>query len=372
MTAAYGRRARPRQWNTDSVAGPMGLRSAWLKGMPPTPAADHGGSAGDNAGAEDGADARMAFTPPRPVSLSATLRPLRRGRGDPSTRIGADGFWRASRTPEGAVTLHLTRAPGAAPGIPGPSALGPGASGATPIIARAWGPGARWAVAHAPELCGGYDDDSSFHPLHPVVRELHRRMPGLRMCRSSAVTEALVPTILEQKVTGIEARRAYQGLLRRFGEPAPGPARLVLPPSPATIARLGTAAFHRLGVERKRADTIRLACSYAHRLEEIVDMDGVAAVARLTALPGVGPWTAAEVMRVALGDPDAVSVGDYHLHDQVGWALAGEPRATDERMLELLEPFRGHRARVTALIEAAPIGAPRYGPRLTPGAIAAI
>ncbi len=87
------------------------------------------------------------------------------------------------------------------------------------------------------------------------------------------------------------------------------------------------------------------------------------AFARLTALPGVGPWTAAEVARVALGDTDAVSVGDYHLPHQVAWALAGEPRADDDRMLELLEPYRGHRARVVRLIEAAGILAPRHGPR---------
>jgi len=85
---------------------------------------------------------------------------------------------------------------------------------------------------------------------------------------------------------------------------------------------------------------------------------------RLTALPGMGAWTAAEIAVVALGDPDAVSVGDYHLPNLVSWALAGEPRGTDERMLELLEPYRGHRARAVQLLELAGISAPRRGPRL--------
>ncbi|MDP9388413.1 MAG: DNA-3-methyladenine glycosylase 2 family protein, partial [Actinomycetota bacterium] len=83
------------------------------------------------------------------------------------------------------------------------------------------------------------------------------------------------------------------------------------------------------------------------------------------ALPGVGPWSAAKVGLVALGDADAVCVGDYHLPNQVAWALAGEPRAGDDRMLELLEPYRGHRGRVTRLLVAGGVRAPRYGPRST-------
>jgi 3-methyladenine DNA glycosylase/8-oxoguanine DNA glycosylase len=90
------------------------------------------------------------------------------------------------------------------------------------------------------------------------------------------------------------------------------------------------------------------------------------AYARLMAVPGIGPWTAAEVGVRALGDPDAVSVGDFHLPNLVAFALAGEPRANDARMLELLEPYRGQRARVIRLLELSAIRPPRYGPRLSP------
>ena len=85
----------------------------------------------------------------------------------------------------------------------------------------------------------------------------------------------------------------------------------------------------------------------------------------MTALPGLGPWTAAEVAVRALGDPDAVSVGDFHLKHLVSWALAREPRGTDERMLELLEPYAGHRAHVVRLLELSGLRPPRYGPRLS-------
>jgi len=212
---------------------------------------------------------------------------------------------------------------------------------------------------------GAADPVDQFDPVdNPVVADLHHRLPGLRIGRSAAVVEALVPTILEQKVVGLEARRSYARLVRALGEPAPGPVPLLVPPTPAVLAATPAWAFHRFGVERKRADTIRVACSYARRLEEIDGMTMADAYNRLTALPGVGPWTAAEVALVALGDCDAVSVGDYHLPNQVAWALAGEARADDARMLDLLEPFRGHRGRVIRLISGGASRPPRFGPRM--------
>jgi 3-methyladenine DNA glycosylase/8-oxoguanine DNA glycosylase len=188
-------------------------------------------------------------------------------------------------------------------------------------------------------------------------------MRGLRLGRTGAVIEALVPSVIEQKVTGKEAFRSYERLVRRYGEKAPGPAGLIVPPSAATLAELPYWAYHPLGIERRRADIVRHACARAGRLEETASMPLDGAYKHLRAIPGIGPWTAAEVGRVAFGDPDAVSVGDYHLKNHVAWVLAGEPRATDERMLELLEPYRGQRARAIRLIEACPTP-PRFGPRV--------
>jgi endonuclease III len=291
------------------------------------------------------------------IDLGLTLGVLVRGRPDPCVRVAAGEVWRATRTPEGPATTRITASAGT-------------------LVMRAWGPGAEWAAATFPTLVGDEDDEAAFEPGDGVVAELRRRLRGLRLCRTGAVVEALVPTILEQKVVGLEARRSYARLVRAVGERAPvasdtGPA-LLLPPEPAVLARASTAVFHRCGIERKRADAIRVACSYAHRLEEACRLPRRDAYARLTALPGVGPWTAAEVGMLALGDADAVSVGDYHLPHQVAWALAGEPRADDERMLELLEPYRGHRGRVIRLVVAGHPGPPRFGPRLPLNPIAAL
>ncbi|HVF53554.1 MAG TPA: hypothetical protein VNC78_08085 [Actinomycetota bacterium] len=180
----------------------------------------------------------------------------------------------------------------------------------------------------------------------------------------------MIPTVIAQKVQSVSAHRSYHALIRRFGERAPGPAPLMLPPEPAALCRMPYHLFHPLGLEKRRADILRGACSYARRLEETLALAGPDGSARFddakklyTAIPGIGPWTAAIVSEVALGDPDAVPVGDYNVPNLVSWVLAGEPRGDDARMLELLEPYRGHRGRAIRLLEAGGSHPPSYGPR---------
>jgi len=284
---------------------------------------------------------RTTFETARPFDLLSTLAPIGLGL---SLRIHQNEAWRATRTPEGPSTIHLTYT-------------------APTVEVEAWGPGAGWATAQAAAVCGEADDASGFQPRDRLISDLHRRHPGLRLTRTHAVFEALVPVVLAQKVTTIEAHAGYRALVDGLGEPAPGPVRLKLPPSPQVLARTPYWRFHRFGVERRRAEVIIRAARSAYRLEETTTMDIASAYRRLEAFPGVGPWTAAKVALVALGDPDAVQVGDYHLPHAVGYALDGTVRSTDERMLELLTPYRGHRARVIRLLTISGISAPRFGPK---------
>jgi 3-methyladenine DNA glycosylase/8-oxoguanine DNA glycosylase len=299
-----------------------------------------------------------------PLDLRLTLGPLYRGPGDPTLRLNGVAAVRATRTPDGPATLLAEVRSGR-------------------VEAEAWGPGADRALDELPALLGLDDDPSGFRPeLHPVVASLARRMPRLRLGRAGAILESLVPAIFEQKVTGSEASRAFRALLRTHGETAPGEIgarfRLRLLPASEVLAGLPYHAYHPLGIERRRAEIVRRVARDARRLEALADLPGTraevgaAAAARLRAYPGIGPWTAAEVTLRALGDPDAVSVGDFHLPNIVAYALAAEPRGTDGRMLELLEPWRGHRARVVRLLEASGIGPPRHGARLSPRDISAI
>jgi 3-methyladenine DNA glycosylase/8-oxoguanine DNA glycosylase len=283
---------------------------------------------------------------PLPVDLPLTLWPLRRGFGDPTMlRDGAGSWWRATRTCEGPATARYTQA-------------------ADAVEVQAWGPGAAWALEHAAALLGSGDRLDGFDPASGLLRELHRRMPGLRITRTEAVFEAIVPSVLEQKVPGASARAAFRSLVRRYGEPAPGPGGLLLPPAPERLAATPSFDFHPLGIEARRAGVLREIARRAPRVEATRAMPLPGAYRRLQAFPGVGPWTAAEVAIVALGDADAVSLGDYHLPHMVAWALAGQARGNDDLMLELLEPYRGHRGRVLRLLGAAGISPLRRGPRL--------
>ena len=303
-------------------------------------------------------DAEARLTVEGPYDLVRTLGPLAHGRGDPTIRVQPDRVQRATRTPAGSASIEL--------------ALGVGS-----VRVRAWGPGAGWAADHASAFLGFDDRPGSFRPGHPLLDDLARRYQGVRFGRTEAVLEAIVPAVLEQKITGDEARRVYRALIRAHGEDAPGPLRLRLAPSAERLAALPYYAFHPLGLERRRAELLRRLGGSAKRLEALVQLDPADASRRLQAIPGIGPWTAGEVGRVAFGDPDAVSVGDYHLPNLVCWILAGERPGSDARMLELLEPWRGQRGRVVRWLELgagdlAGLGPARRGPRMPSRSIAGL
>ncbi|MEV5772423.1 DNA-3-methyladenine glycosylase family protein [Streptomyces antimycoticus] len=291
---------------------------------------------------------RRTWSPSGPCDLARNLGVLQRGPGDPAFQVGADGaFWRASRTPVGPGTIRIARK-------------------GEEVEGRAWGPGAEWLLDGLPALLGADDDPSAFVPRHRLVHEAHRRHPGLRLIRTGLVLESLIPSILEQKVTGVEAYRAWRLLLQRHGEPAPGPAegmRMRVMPDPRTWALIPSWEWHRAGVDTKRSSTILRAVRVARRLEEAASMDLATASARLQLIPGIGPWTAAETLQRSNGTPDAITVGDLHLPQIVGYALTGERGADDEAMLELLAPYAGQRYRATRLILLSGRTPPRRAPR---------
>jgi 3-methyladenine DNA glycosylase/8-oxoguanine DNA glycosylase len=289
---------------------------------------------------------RRVARPALPVDLKLTLGVLRHGPRDPTVRMDASGaWWRATWTPQGPATMRLVQ-------------VGDG------IEALGWGPGAAFALDGLPALIGADDTLDGFAPSG-VVRDAHRRLSGLRIPRTGAVFETLAPVVLEQRVTTIEAFSAWRAIVRAWGTPAPGPCGpLRLPPTPEALRSQPAWAFHPLGVEQGRANTIRVAASYARRIEAAASLPAAAARELLERLPGVGPWTSARVTEVAHGDADAVPIGDLHFPHMVSWALAGEPRGDDDRMLELLSPYDGHRGRVLRLLALTGSRAPRRGPRL--------
>ncbi|QHE70556.1 DNA-3-methyladenine glycosylase family protein [Rhodococcus sp. WAY2] len=284
----------------------------------------------------------------RPLDVAMTLHPLQRGKGDPCHRRAVDGsIWRTSVQPSGPVTYRLTQ------------------SDRHTVHCQAWGEGARELADGLNRLVGEQDECEDFAPEHPILAEAHRRFPHLRLGRTDRVLEALVPAILEQRVHGIAAFASWRRLVWKFGTPAPGPAPdgMRVPPTAHVWRRVPSWEFHRANVDPGRARTIVRCAQVADRLEKIVNLSPEEATRRLMSIPGVGIWTAAEVSQRALGDADALSVGDYHLASMVGWSLLGKP-LDDAEMVAYLEPVRPHRYRaVRLLLVSGNAIKPKFGPR---------
>jgi 3-methyladenine DNA glycosylase/8-oxoguanine DNA glycosylase len=297
--------------------------------------------------------ASTVWRPDYPVDVRLTLSDLRHGSGDPCHRVTADGaLWRTGRMASGPVTYRLQQ------------------HTLHEVMADAWGDGADELIAGVPTLLGSRDNPEQFDPRHRLLRDAHARLVGLRVPCTGRVLESLIPAVLEQKVIGLDATAAWRRLVTRHGEPAPGPApdgmRVV--PTAQQWRDLPTWEWHQAGVDERRAQIARRGASYAARLETAAaaaDSDSSDLYRMLRALPGVGPWTTAQVGHRAIGDADALPIGDYHLAAMTGWALAGRTIAEDE-VEAFYEPWRPHRYRVVRLLELTPgTQPPRRGPRLS-------
>ncbi len=300
----------------------------------------------------DGAtEVSRVWSPGWPCPAGQILGVARRGAGDPTYRVVGDAHWRSLRTPEGTATLVVR----------------PRASSGE-VEASAWGTGATWVLDRLPAMLGADDDATGFEPRHPVLERALATHPHWRIGRTGLVMEALVPAVLEQKVTGKEAFAGFRNLVNRFGEEAPGPGaglRLRVQPTPARLQRIASWEWLHLHVDHALSRTIVRAAQVADALERTVGLPHEEADRRLRSLPGIGVWTSAEVRSRAHGDPDAVSFGDYHVAKDIGWALTGTP-VDDDGLRELLEPWRGHRYRVQVLLALSGQHRPRRGPRMAP------
>ncbi|MPV36355.1 DNA-3-methyladenine glycosylase family protein [Georgenia subflava] len=295
--------------------------------------------------------AERTWRPGWPCPVDQVLSVVRKGPGDPTYRRDPDGvLWRGVRTPVGPATLRLESRPTAGE-----------------VHATAWGDGADWVLDSVPAMLGADDDPTGFAAeRHPVVERLHRRHPHWRVARTGLVMEALVPAIIEQKVTGAEAYLGFRRLVHRFGERAPGAGLergVWVQPASEVLAQIPSWEWLHLPVTPARSRTLIQAARVAPALERTMTVDHDEADRRLRSLPGIGVWTSAEVRARAHGDADAVSFGDYHVAKDIGWVLTGTP-VDDAGLAELLEPFRPHRYRVQRLVVLAGLGRPRRGPRM--------
>lgn len=306
---------------------------------------DRSGTSAVSDHVAESADHRRVVSYKVLLDVGRTLAPLRSGNGDPTSAVHGETHWKATRTAEGAATVAAR------------------STGRGQVTFWAWGPGAEVALNGVDRWLGLDDPLETFDPSHhAVVEKLAQQNVGVRMGRFGEVFDRLVSTILGQLVIAAEAKRSHRRLIARFGEPAPGPLELRLPPLPEIYAELGSHDFHQAGVERKRAEIIQRVARQAKPIDALADIAPADAYEHLMGIRGIGPWTTMSVGRAAFGDPDAVIVGDYNIAHSVAWALKGKRRSNDQEMLALLAPFAGHRGRVQAMLkgDAKP---PRHGPK---------
>jgi hypothetical protein len=290
------------------------------------------------------------------IDVRSTLAPFGVSRADPTHRWWADGFARAVITPDGPGTIRFRWC---RDGV---------------VDVDAWGQGSDWLVDHAPGWIGAHDPVHEFRTAGPpALRELWRRRRPFRLGRSAVVWQELLFTIVGQRVTSVEAGQSWRRIVMAWGEPAPGPLGLVLPPTPDEVASRTYVDFHRFNVERRRADAMLVAARRWRRLEEAADLPVDQALTRLSSLPGLGQWTATATATASHGDPDTVIIGDYGLPTMVSYAFTGRVgRVSDDRMLELLAPYAGHRWRVVRLLSLAGMHPPRRAPRVRNPRISAL
>lgn len=297
-------------------------------------------------------ESRRRWRTTRRIDLRAQLGPLRRGSGDPTWHSESGGaVWRTTLTPDGPGSERIVADPSTGE-----------------VVQSAWGPGARWLTDRLPRLLGDADESAGFEPPQ-VLAAAARRYRDWRVGSTDRVLEALIPAILEQKVTGKEAWFGWRTLVRKFGEVAPvpvgGPERLRVFPTPEVWQQIPSWEWHQAAVDSKRATTVLRAVRQSDGLEKLRWVDHSAAHERLRLISGVGIWTAAETAQRALGDADAVSYRDYHLAQEIVYLFTGDRNGTDEQLAQLLTPFAGHRYRIQRLAELSGYQRPRRGPRMT-------
>ncbi len=297
----------------------------------------------------------LAPTVDQSIDIGATLGWYRHGGSDPTTWLSVRGrgpsssgrFVRATHTPDGPGTLAIEW-------------------NDNQISIETYGPGASWLDGQAPRMLGADDvsDHRLEHAAHPVVAASAVAARHLRFGASGNLYHELLPTIIEQRITIGEAHAQWQRLCFELGEPAPGPfTRLLLPPQPDVLMRQPSWWFHPLGIDRKRAEPLIKVGWHASKFWQWASLEPNQAAAKLRLIPGIGQWTVGSVLGPALGATDAVAVGDYHLKNMVAFNLEGAARGTDERMLELLEPYAGQRGRVVRMLARHGSPPPKFGPK---------
>ena len=276
-----------------------------------------------------------------PIHFSRTFSMQSLGPYDPTAESGTNLFRKAFLYRGAPATLEFQRAPEG-------------------LLVTALAPQAEALLEET--LAGLAQDDCyrSFATDDSGIWRLHRSQPGLRLLRFPWLYEMTCSAILQQRVRTVDAMRDWRHITQRWGVAAP--LGLWAFPSVEILARVAQFELQALDIDAQRARTLLRFAQESRFVPLRTTLSFAELRDRLIRIPGIGPWTTESVLGYGAGDVDAAIPGDLHLPHVVCYALAGEIPGSDERMMELLEPFRGHRFRIIRLIYASGLAVPRTTP----------
>lgn len=184
----------------------------------------------------------------------------------------------------------------------------------------------------------GLDALMALDPRLNAVRSVAGQVP-LRL--SEPGLASLASIIVSQQVS----RASADAIFARF-------VAIFAPLTHQTLSAGTDEMFREAGLSRPKVKTLRaLAAAMRDGLDlgGLVELDPEEAMARLTAVSGIGPWTAEVYLLFAAGHPDIFPAKDVALQSAVGHALGIDPRPSDKALYQLAEswsPWRGVAARL--------------------------
>ena len=223
---------------------------------------------------------------------------------------------------------------------------------------RLEGAGARSEAARAAArriveigLGAGLDTQAFYRRFRddPLIAGALRHSRGLRVAGTASLWEALVTAVLAQQVNLVFAYDIRRELSVAFGRRGRfGGETYVAFPTPHRMAQESEAALRRFRLSRAKAGAIsRLACAFASgelSEAELAPLSDEAAIERLTAIKGVGPWTAETGLLRGLGRVDVFPGGDLGVVKSVAMELLGHrARVTERRMRRYADRWRPYR-----------------------------
>ena len=199
------------------------------------------------------------------------------------------------------------------------------------------------AAAQVGWLLGLEQDLAPFYSLaesDPVLGQVVERSHGLHVPHTGSVFEALVLAVLGQQISAKVARTMRMLIIEAFGRSGEfGGQTYYAFPRPEAIRASSPEVLQTMKLTRRKSEYIHgiagAALDPAVGLEGIGSLGSEEAVRRLTALRGVGRWTAQWALIRATGHADALPLGDLALRRAVSRLYKDGAEVTDAEVEEL-------------------------------------